>query len=72
MKSTASNEISNSEYPCLKRFTSSSCDFVVLFTESKTGVRIHNFINPKNIGDYKTEWVEDGFIKYNGEITLQN
>ena len=57
-------------YPCLKTYKGG----VVLFRRKNTGVLVHP---PKEgkiypLGDYSTEWEEDKFKPFKGEVILEN
>ena len=47
--------------------------FIVLFVERCEGIVVNDEgDNIYSIGDYRTDWVEDSFEVFEGEVTLSN
>jgi hypothetical protein len=58
------------QYPILKK--SKSTGIVVLFKSKRIGTVVYSVDASYTIGTYEEHWSEDGFVKHNGSITLEN
>lgn len=58
------------KYPYIGYYHDDQDEYCVLFTRPNTGVCITDDYWP--IGEYSSNWVEDNFMPFNGEITLSN
>ncbi len=77
LKSTHTNTkpVSKKEYPCLKRYHKDGNDFVVLFTDKKTGTCVSvnetgNSWGFRFVGEHLDTWAEDQFTLYTGTVTI--
>ena len=75
MKTVVSTTNKITFYPCLKITTSDedvSQQFVVMFTGECTGFVVHDPHNVHGLGDYCTQWAEEDFSLFDGQITMEN
>jgi hypothetical protein len=76
MKTRATEQTAdNHPYPCLKRFTESEADYVVLFTNENAGFVVHVFRSESKcckVGDSSGYWTEHRFEPFQGVIELSN
>ncbi len=72
---TASNKRKAPKYPYLGIYKESGKkkEFIVLFTSQKTGSVIHVEEESQwNIGFYSSEWVDEVFVPYHGQVTIHS
>lgn len=70
IKETITEQVSG--YPKLMRYSKNGHDFIVLFTENRTGTVVCDNSNTWGVGYYFKGWKEDYFIPFNGTIELSN
>ena len=46
-------------------------NFVILFTSPSAGVVVAEGMD-RTLGEHRTDWIEDNFEDFNGEVKLQN
>jgi hypothetical protein len=60
------------EYPCLKTKKDTEGHTIVLFSSFREGTCVHT-TRPQNfVGDYSTNWGEEFFEPFTGELVLKN
>jgi hypothetical protein len=64
------------KYPCLKQYNA-DVHFIVLFVYPNAGTVIwiseateENCVH--DLGEYKTNWIEEDFLDFTGEVVLSN
>ena len=74
MKSIINSEITNYNYPVLKKYTAQETNkfFIVLFTKEHKGVVVYSEHSNWDVGEIDENFLEDQFEVFNGSVTLSN
>jgi len=60
------------EYPCLRSYRDQEGQTIVLFLDKREGMCV-NTTRPQNfVAEYSTNWGEEFFEPFTGEVTLKN
>ena len=69
MKSKIKEYSEKSPYPYIGKHKNG--DAIVLFTSENIGTILVED-NPNDIGEYRSDWLEDNFKRFSGEVILSN